>query len=700
MAKDQTIQSSDTIMNSIRIFRNSGNTLLTVLWLVVFLANGTSYGQDTQLSEKIAQLKSEIARSRGGEKLMLMDSLSQLTEGKKGVGYEAAAKSTIDYALELDSTRLALIHAKSLVRFIYYDMGQLERANAIFADLKHKIPKRNKDYLELANFYLVGGDSYERTGLLDKAVATYQEALDQAQKTNDSLLLGITKNEMGDALCYMGDFQRAAPILQESIQILTKHSPRTAWEPKRTLAILYSQNGFQEQAKALRLETLVDAQLQKNYDALYGEFYNQAYDEMLHGSQEERIRNLDSARSYVELTESELSFQEVLVGQLSAYSENGMLEKAIIVKKELEEKRKNSNAALQVDEYDLAMGQFEFAMGNYAAAATWGEKEYDLVKNTNVYERIYAVNHFLSKVYGRLGNHKKALDHFKTYSRIKDSIESVQKANGFIYFQTLYNTEKKDAEIAIHKSEIELLDSQNKEKRQLILFGGFGALAGFIIVILLYSRNFNLKKRKLQAEFSRNLIKSREDQCTHVSRELHDSVGQKLMLLTKKIKTSGNRNEIEVLATDTLEELRSISRGLHPGNLELLGFTKAVEVLVNEIDANTDIFFTNEIEDIDDILCKESEIHVYRIIQEALNNMVKHAQAKVASVKIEKKDNAIKIMVVDNGKGFEFSSKLWQNRGLGMKTILERAKIINSHIHVNSASNKGTIVELVIPLRF
>ena len=169
------------------------------------------------------------------------------------------------------------------------------------------------------------------------------------------------------------------------------------------------------------------------------------------------------------------------------------------------------------------------------------------------------------------------------------------------------------------------------------------------------------------------------------------------MLLTKKTKSSGSP-DMEFLASNTLEELRAISRGLHPATLERLGPTAAIRNMVDEVDANTTIFFTHEIEDIDTLLSKEASLHLYRIIQEVLNNMVKHAEAKVASVTIEKKNNTIEATIKDNGIGFENSDKIKSSASLGMKTLVERAKILHSKIDIKSQINKGTTVTLIIPI--
>ena len=220
-------------------------------------------------------------------------------------------------------------------------------------------------------------------------------------------------------------------------------------------------------------------------------------------------------------------------------------------------------------------------------------------------------------------------------------------------------------------------------------------LTAATVFLFYYYKNKAEKKRN--EIYTQNLIKAQEQERTRVARELHDSVGQKLMLLTKKTKSTGNL-EMESLATNTLQELRAISRGLHPATLERLGPTAAIKNMIDEVDANTSIFFTHEIDDVDTFLSKEASLHLYRIIQEALNNMVKHAEARAASITIEKKKNTIEAVIKDNGKGFEHSEKLKTSDSLGMKTLVERAKILRSRIDIKSQLNKGTTITLIIPI--
>ncbi|NAS13898.1 sensor histidine kinase [Poritiphilus flavus] len=649
--------------------------------------------QEVDLTSAVQSLKQKIHSSESGERLMWMDSLATLVEDRTDFGYDSIARSTIDYALELDSTRLALEHAIPLVDHITVGLGNPEEAIELFNNLRDRIP-RDRYFMVLSDFYDEGAYSNMLLHRYVESLDLLEQAYEFSLQTNDRTDPGIFKEKIGTILCFMGEFQESAAALEEAYQILKDHSnPELAWRPKESLSILYSQNGLQAEAKKIRMEIIEEARKYGNIEAIHDQFYNQAFDEMLHGSQNEHLRYLDSVRAYTFIPEhNKFDIQESLVSQLGGYAENGMLEKAEEVKQELDEQRKQSEY-FEIKEYNLAMAHYEFAKGNYQIAATLGEREYANVKDTQFYEGIYMAHGFLAKVYDSLGNLGRSHTHLKAYHKIKDSIETVQKANGFSYYQALYEAEKKDSEIASQKSEIALLNARNRAQNMWITFGGLGILAVLAILYLVWVQNATKRKQQAQARFSRNLIRGQEEERTRVARELHDGVGQKLMLLAKRSK-SGEDAAVKSLAMDTLEELRSVSRHLHPATLEKLGFSGAIRAIIDEVDANTDIFFTHSIEDVDDLLNDEKSLQLYRIMQELLNNIVKHSGAREVSVDIERKAGTIEMIVKDNGKGFRFREKLRESGSLGMRTILERSKMAGAKLHVDSELSTGTTVSL------
>ena len=148
----------------------------------------------------------------------------------------------------------------------------------------------------------------------------------------------------------------------------------------------------------------------------------------------------------------------------------------------------------------------------------------------------------------------------------------------------------------------------------------------------------------------------------------------------------------------TIEEVRTISRDLHPFQLQELGITKAIENTINLIDENTTLFISAEIDNIDNIFSKEDEVNIYRIIQESLSNILKHAQAEAGKVSVKKFTNNILISIRDNGVGFDFTEKYQDVKSLGLKTLLERTKFLKGQMKVTSKKDTGTVLEFQFPL--
>lgn len=301
-----------------------------------------------------------------------------------------------------------------------------------------------------------------------------------------------------------------------------------------------------------------------------------------------------------------------------------------------------------------------------------------------------------SKILLAQGNQDQSERVYNKMVLLKDSIASAKAMQQARIAGVIYEVDKKDLEIKTQQSNIELLVSQNKIKNQWLLFGSFGLLLSFGFVSLLRSRNTARKNQMRQEQFSRDLIQAQEHERTRVSKDLHDSVGQQLTLIKKKAQNS-NYDGISELTSATLEEVRSISRGLYPSNLKQLGLTESIEQLLYDLDEETDMFFSVEIDPINAYFNEEETLNFYRFIQEAVNNVIKHSQAKTLIVVIEKSDSSIKATIKDNGIGFKDVNKLRAN-SLGLKTINERIQMLKGSISINSIIKKGTTISAQIPI--
>jgi len=218
------------------------------------------------------------------------------------------------------------------------------------------------------------------------------------------------------------------------------------------------------------------------------------------------------------------------------------------------------------------------------------------------------------------------------------------------------------------------------------------------------------KARAAQQAFSRKLIESQEAERKRIASELHDGLVQRLSIIRNlallhldangKDQTSTDQiGAISSEASQAIREVREISHNLRPYQLDLLGLTKAIQGVTQKVAATWPITLTSELDNIDGIFEKESEINVYRIIQECLSNILRHSQATEASVVVRRADGGILISIKDNGQGFPQGSASPPNsRGLGLSNISERAQLLGGRAHIFSEPGKGTEVRIVLEL--
>lgn len=669
-----------------------------IIFAIVLLLSLKTIGQNTFLDKKVAALKAKIQQTKNGEKLVYMDSLCLYTRDKMDYGYDTIVKNTIEYAIQLDSLNLAMRQAARLVWSLSNRLGRPDEAKKFFNEfLARKLPVRNN--LILARFYINGGDSYYFSDDVEKSIDMYNIAANYALSGGDSLLFGITKKYTSDAYSKLGHYAESFKLLEEVENIYrnTKDTIRFL-NTASSRANLYSLNGFYDKAKEERDGVIALSKKMRYYPGLLSALFNASIDAAKVDDYKARVNYLKEGLKYA-IESEELRDQyepQMIIKLFLAYSQNEDIANAKPLLQQIQNNPERYTKGFFEPMYTQAYAYYNLHLGNLNEALRLAKQFEERKKTSGDAENIMGSEILLHRIYEKMGNMNLALKHYRNYARMNDSIASVQKAQALMYYQTLYESEKRDAKIANQESEITILDSENRLKTQWMIFGGIGLMAIFIIFYLFRTKQFVRGKQSLQATYSRNLIKGQEEERTRLARDLHDSVGQKLMLLTKKAK-GYNRDDIDELAESTLEELRSISKGLHPVTLERIGITTAIESLVKEIDAHTDIFFTQEIHSIDDLLPKTSVLHVFRIVQESLNNIVKHSEAKAASVAIYKRADTIEILIKDNGKGFDFLKTLRTNKNLGMKTLMERSKIIEAKFRIYSEEEKGTIVELIIP---
>ncbi|TSJ41300.1 tetratricopeptide repeat-containing sensor histidine kinase [Fluviicola chungangensis] len=308
----------------------------------------------------------------------------------------------------------------------------------------------------------------------------------------------------------------------------------------------------------------------------------------------------------------------------------------------------------------------------------------------------------LSKAYEALHQYDSSLFYYKLYHLYRDSTLNTEETKALAKF----NAELEKQVFVAKQEKINLEKDQLLKTRKLsITFLSILAVLISGIFLLVLRGNKNRKKRELieqeersQRAFSQQLLQSQEDEKTRISRELHDSVGQDLILLKNKAQSLKDHG-LETSISETLNSVRRITQGLHPFVLEQFGLTAALKKLIESVDANSSIFISEEVAEIDNLLTKQQELGVYRIVQESINNILKHSESPSAFIGAAKETNAIVVTIKDYGKGFDWSEKSKIKNSLGMKTLQERAKIVNAELSIISIVGKGTTIHLKIPVK-
>ncbi len=212
---------------------------------------------------------------------------------------------------------------------------------------------------------------------------------------------------------------------------------------------------------------------------------------------------------------------------------------------------------------------------------------------------------------------------------------------------------------------------------------------------------------------SSQILTAQETERRRIAREIHDEMGGALAVL--KLRTSqverslpedraGLKEELRRNMShidEIIENARRLSRDLSPSILEDIGLTPALRWLVDNFVKDYQIQMAFDIVSIDHLFPKDSQIMIYRVFQEALTNIGKHAQAASVSAQVQLAADSVSFIIEDDGRGFDLKSarlKEDPEKGLGLATMDERARMLGGSLEIKSAAGKGTRVTLVIPL--
>lgn len=329
---------------------------------------------------------------------------------------------------------------------------------------------------------------------------------------------------------------------------------------------------------------------------------------------------------------------------------------------------------------------------------------------------------YLREAYGLLGtlfeekqDYANALESFKGSVELKDSIFNREASNKINELEIAYQTEKKAQQII-------LLNKENKiqkltlSRKNMFLGVAVGAIVVLCVLGYLVLKSLKLKQHSnLQKEIikqqdlaSKSVLAAEENERKRISGELHDGLGQ--MFSAVKMNLSALHDDVKFkdnasaeafqktleLVDESCKEVRAISHQMAPNVLLKSGLAIAVRDFINKID-NRKLKINLEAVGLNDRLDQNLEMVLYRVIQEIVNNVIKHSGANTLDIQLIKEDAAINVMIEDNGVGFDVSS-IAEFDGIGLKNIRSRVEYLKGQVDFSSTLGSGTLVAIYIPL--
>jgi signal transduction histidine kinase len=578
-----------------------------------------------------------------------------------------------------------------------------------------ELTKNNPDKYNYANALVLTSNAYGTTGDQEKSEQLSKEAKILVEAIGDDRLIGEVNNNLGNVAYDKGDYEAALDYyilaakswerLGNKLAVASAYHnigavffnmndlPKVQEYSKRSWAIAEELDNDELRVKVISSEAIdlmtygIHYYLKNEADTINLKRHTDTLNLYFEKSDAKYIQALKIGRGHV--------VKDDLISLLNNYValnlNMGKLDKALALALEADVQAEGLGEISLLIQSKSNLGDLYTDLEKYDVAAKYGEESLALAKENGLERKVFIANRVLYELYKKIGKHDKANIMLEEMMSYEKRVGDVERTRAISEVDAQYQTVKKEKQIL----ELAATNAKIKTQRNTILgsmltlglFGFFGFRFYKII-----------KERNDKKTFAEALLFGQETERKRIARDLHDGIGQSLLLIKKQLNsTYETTTENNRLINDTLEEVRTISRDLHPFQLEKFGLTTAINDVIERVEKSTDLFITKEIEKIDDLFSNKEQIHFYRVIQEALNNIVKHAQATAAKISIEIIDNDIVTKIMDNGKGYDHEIAIVTTKSLGLRTMYERISSLNGRLKIEKNKPSGTITNFTIP---
>ena len=501
----------------------------------------------------------------------------------------------------------------------------------------------------------------------------------------------------------MTDFEGATEYALKNLELNEKKEDKQGILSARLMmATCFSRQNRFEEASRQRSRAAALANETGEYGQLILIFANNAIDERKQKNYDKSFRNYDAAFATIDTnttfdSDTHRYFRAFLrSNKLTLFNDVGMVDSVILQGPEVIDSLEVYQLTQAILDAKIQIGRAYLLKGNTARAREYLEEAREEIQGTGFEDFDVKVNQYLARVYQQTGDYAAAVEALNRQIKIQSSIDSVNNEQLINSLQTRYESDRQQQ--IIEKTELQVLEEINQRKANVRVFTA--SLVGLALIsfsFFQWRHRQQLKREKdIEISYNQKLIQFQEDENSRISKELHDGIGQSLMLIKNKVLLSHDEQTAQLVG-DTLNEVRSISRALHPFTLQKLGLTAALEKLVNDLDESTDLLVDAELENVDERFSEKAALNIFRIVQEVLSNIMKHAQAKSVEVHLKKLPTHAEVTVRDNGVGFDVTDNFNTVSSLGLKTLRERTRFLGGQLNIHSEKGKGTDIILKIP---
>lgn len=535
----------------------------------------------------------------------------------------------------------------------------------------------------------------------NRSIEAGNNGLKYAALLKDTLATGRLYNSIGEAHYFKGNYEVAASFFYKAISLLEKAGDKKALgHTFNHLAKLYRKIreldkslGYYDRAMDI-FTSLNDAegvQMIWNESGVVFE-YRENYTEALNRYN----KSLNIARE-----------RKDGLGESYALSN---IAGVYVLQKKFREAEANMQACLETrlqlkDTFAISMtysdmGTMYLGMKEYAKALSSINRSNELAIKLQ-YPQLLSYNYnMLSDLYKEQNNFSEALDYYKKATAIKDSIFNIDKARQAEELNTRYETGKKEKQIAIQELAISRRNYIIAGITIILLLGGF-------LGISTYRRSRMKQEARMQEAIlrqqelaSRAILEAEEKERQRIGQDLHDDIGQmmsaakiNLSAFLSDLPTPGEEEQIRAenilsLIDESCKEVRAVSHSMMPNALLKAGLASAVREFINRIDGKV-LQVNLYTEGLDERLDTTVETVLYRVIQECVNNVIKHAGAGRLDISIIKDEDGLSATIEDNGRGFDTSDMSLRN-GIGLKNIETRIKYLKGEVTIDSSPGHGT----------